>query len=59
MPIHENKRGTLPEKNEWVFTPYSFGIKRISKETVIKNIDVLKYIAKQAKEFNANTEKKV
>lgn len=41
----------LPEKNKLFFTPTGFGIKRISKEAIRKNFDVLKQIAEQARKY--------
>lgn len=41
----------LPEKTKLFFTDTGFGIKRISKEAVRKNFEVLREIARQAKDY--------
>ena len=39
----------LPEKTKIFYTPTGFGVKKISKEAIRKNLEILRHIAKQAK----------
>jgi len=41
----------LPDKNDIIYTIGGFGVKSISRESIKKNIETLRQIAKQGKEF--------
>lgn len=41
----------LPDTNEIIYTRTGFGVKKVSKETVKKNIKALEQIAKQGEDL--------
>jgi len=48
------KNKDLPEKTTLFFTSTGFGVKKISKEAIRKNFDILKQIANQARKYKGS-----